>query len=513
MAGEEINGVDGVDQELVRQGIHPERLLSLLRGAAPTGAGSQPAQPSANPLSFAAAPKPAAAGDLSAAMPKDKPLSFTQPTAQPSAPAAAGNPADPSVQGAPKPSFTKRYDDELSRGQQEITEKENAVTAAGDYKPSIGRKLLAIGQAFLTGIPSARNTWNPERAKAQDDLEGTSENNTARLAAIKTEAGIADTESQSNQRDALAEKALREPPAKEPQPKIAYHYTNKEGKEVSVFEDGRELAGGEVEPKPPPPDAGKLAGEIEAQVGPKPVGDPKNPGAPVQYNGKTYRSERAAQAAWGHAAEQIKSREAAAGADARGKAYGQNRPTQVLDTWNQNRPIVVSARDAEENPQRYVTQTAGVKALSGKVTIDDIRGALENLKATTKVLDKGGDLNRAAIATVLADPKSTAANFLQSEVAGKLNADEQDYVIALLTAREVIPGIRNLLGTGQATESRVKNMLDTLPSAKTPDSNYANKQIESSLATLRRVGPAIPDISPSGNGNSKGTGNLPPGWK
>jgi hypothetical protein len=275
-------------------------------------------------------------------------------------------------------------------------------------------------------------------------------------------------------------------------------YTNDAGKRVLTLEraDGTryDSVGGKVFQKPEQ-EAGKLAADIEAQVGPKPT--------TAQFDGKAYPSVQAAQAAWGKAAEKIGNEKAAAGANARGAAYGANRPTNVLDTWNGNRPVVVSAKDAEENPQRYVTQSGGTAAVGKQVTADDIEGALNNLKAVTRVLD-GGILHRSEVAGVLADPKSTAAKFMQSPVAGNLTPEEQDYVIALLTAREVVPGLRGLMPTGQATDTRVANMLATLPGPQTPSSVYANKQIDSALATLKRVRPGILNVKPGGQGGGEG---------
>jgi len=183
---------------------------------------------------------------------------------------------------------------------------------------------------------------------------------------------------------------------------------------------------------------------------------------------------------------------------------------EVLDTYNGNRPVRVSAGEQEDNPDRYINASAGAKALTGQTTIEDIKGALDNLKKTTNVLDKG-TVNRAAIAAVLADPHSTAANFAQSEVAQHLSPEEQDYVIANLTAREVVPGIRTLLGTGQATDARVNLMLSTLPGARTPNSKMANKQIDSTLATLERVRPAIPKVNPEHNPNGAKEFKAPEG--
>src|SRR5579864_8613588 len=102
-------------------------------------------------------------------------------------------------------------------------------------------------------------------------------------------------------------------------------------------------------------------------------------------------------------------------------------------TLTMGTPITVSAGEAEDNPDRYVTQAGGAQALGKQVTKDDITGALGNLKVATKALDKG-TFNRAAVAAVLADPHATATQFAQSEVARHLDPEEQDYVIALLTA-------------------------------------------------------------------------------
>lgn len=233
--------------------------------------------------------------------------------------------------------------------------------------------------------------------------------------------------------------------------------------------------------------------EIVAQLGERPQ--------PGQKNSKGLTDVE-----WGKKAQEITASEAAIVGEARGKAYGRNRPVEVLDTWNGNRPIRVSAGEQEDNPERYVNASGGAQALMKGVTIDDIKGALNNVKKTTAVLDTG-TVNRAVIAAALADPKTTAGNFGQSEFIKQLNPAERKYVIAVLTAREVAPGLRGLLGAGAATDARVKLLLDTLPGAQTPDSKYANQQIDSQLQTLERVRPGIPSVTPQ----TPGTQTLPPG--
>ncbi|GAC1632849.1 MAG: hypothetical protein NVS9B14_06650 [Candidatus Acidiferrum sp.] len=511
-----MDGLSFIDEELRRRGIDPAAAAEVVRGS---GTGMDPnsleyklrvgatSQPNLEKVKQEGRERMAPQGP---AVTAGGPGGLSFANAQPAQPAAAQK----------KPgllSFAERFP--LTR---KVEEAVQGAPNPGDYrlKPGEGpqgwKKWLDIAGQILSprieqAIPGSRG--NLERQKAQQFADAKAKSDAA-VAGVKEEASVADTESQTAERNARAaeyQKKADEQPDDPADKKIDEGY-NAKGERVLTFQKPT----GETYTKPfpdivrppekPVADANKLAGEIEAQVGPKPTGS--------VFQGKNYGTPEAAQRAWGRAAEQIKNREAAAGADARGKAYGANRPINVLDTWNGNRPVVVSAREAEENPQRYVTQNTGVKAVAGQVTIDDIEGALNNLKATTKVLD-GGSTNRAAIAAVLADPKTTTANFLQSEVAGTLNADEQDYVIAVLTAREVVPGIRNLLGTGTATDTRVKNMLDTLPGAKTPSSEFANKQIDSALATLKRVKPAVPNVRAQGAGADKPAqpGALPPGWK
>jgi hypothetical protein len=224
-----------------------------------------------------------------------------------------------------------------------------------------------------------------------------------------------------------------------------------------------------------------------------------------------------ADAAWAKAYEKASTLGPAmniAAMDERGKAFGRNRPVEVLDTWNGNRPIRVSAGEQEDNPDRYINQSGGQQALGKQVTADDIQGALENVKKTVGVLDNGL-IHRAEVAAALADPKSTKEAFLESGAANALSPPEREYVISVLTAREVVGGLRNLLGTGSATDSRINAMIATLPGPKTPDSKYATAQIDSALATLKRVRPAIPNVAPKNNPNapppaSSGGSTAPP---
>jgi hypothetical protein len=208
--------LDGIDDELVRRGIHPS-VIAALSGAVPaaqpaadprvsfvqpgtrdynlrTGATSQPTPP----VSFMG-PKPdPAAPDIQPQPPNVNPVSFVNPGA-PAKPASiggppAGNPADPMVKGAPPVSFVKRLDDEQAR------EQKIASTPAPQLHGF--KKLLDIaGQIVAPGIESRIQGTPGNFRAAQAGAIGESRE---RQAGIAKEASVADTESQANQRNAMA---------------------------------------------------------------------------------------------------------------------------------------------------------------------------------------------------------------------------------------------------------------------------------------------------------------------
>lgn len=235
---------------------------------------------------------------------------------------------------------------------------------------------------------------------------------------------------------------------------------------------------------PTPQDANKLAGEIEAQVGARPT--------TATWNGKKYPSVSAAQAAWGKQAEQIKNQEAAAGAEARGQAYGANRPVSVIDTWNGNRPVTVSAREAEDNPERYATAGPAEKALPREALINDIRVSAQNVGKNLGVLDSGG-IDRAKLATSLADPNSTFQSYLQGIPRGELSDEQQEFVADLFNLREQAMALRTVLGAGQGSEDMRRAILDTLPSIAS-NSSLARKQLGNLQAVLNRVERGVPNV-------------------
>jgi len=193
--------IDGIDQDLLRRGVHPEVIAALSGAQPPTKPASsalsfaQPSQPN-KPMGFMG-PKPEpAAPDIQANQPTGNALSFVrngQP-AQPASignPAPAGNPADPMNKGAQPVSFAKRIQDEEARGQ--------AIAATPAPQLHGWKKWLDIaGQVAAPGIESRIQGTPGNFAAAQ---RGALARSNARVEGIKTEESAANVESEIRERD------------------------------------------------------------------------------------------------------------------------------------------------------------------------------------------------------------------------------------------------------------------------------------------------------------------------
>jgi hypothetical protein len=243
----------------------------------------------------------------------------------------------------------------------------------------------------------------------------------------------------------------------------------------------------------PEREAGTIPADIEARLGPKPKADAANPGGAVQWNGKSYATEHAAQAAWGSAVAKAIDDHARAAGEARGAGFAQSKLMNVL----RNGTVMAIHPDEMQPGDVLSGASAGEHAMTRGAQIDDIRNSMQNVKETAKVLDSGR-IDRAKLATALADPQATLASFAQSEVRNQLNPDEENYVIAVLNAREQIAGLRSLLGAGQVSDARMKLMLQTIPGAATGNSEFAGKQVDRALKDLELLAKGVPKMPAAG---------------
>lgn len=226
---------------------------------------------------------------------------------------------------------------------------------------------------------------------------------------------------------------------------------------------------------------GAVKPEIVAQIGERPI-------KPGEKNSKGLTDEQ-----WGKKSQQITQDESIASADARGKSYGRNRPVQVLDTFNGNRPVTVSAGEAEDNPQRYVTQSGGEKALPREALIGDIRTSAQNVRKNLDVLNATG-FDRAKLAAALGDPSTTFQAYLQAIPRGSLDDRGQQFVSDLFNLREQAMAMRSVLGAGAGSEDMRRAILQTLPGVATPGQGFGEKQIDNLLAVLDRLERGVPNV-------------------
>lgn len=289
----------------------------------------------------------------------------------------------------------------------------------------------------------------------------------------------------------------REPPPPKEDKKIDEGY-NAKGERVIQYQRPDGTVYNRINPdilKAAPEDANKLAGEIEAQVGPKPT--------TAEYGGKKYASVSEAQKAWGKEAERVKNEESAAGANARGASFGRNRPVEVIDTWNGNRPVRVSAAEAEDNPERYLTQSGATQALPGTALINDIRTVARNVQQNLGILDEKG-FDRAKLAAALANPTTTFQAYLQGLPRGALGDKEQQFVSDLFNLREQAMSIRAIMKGGTGAEDTRSAILNTLPGISSGSKGFGQKQITNLLNLLDRMERGIPAVPLRGGPNDQG---------
>ncbi len=243
------------------------------------------------------------------------------------APSRGANPADPSAKGAPPLSFVKRtqagpaetrFEQLEAQGKPELKGWRKWLDIAGQLLvPGIEQRIPGTPGNFNLRLRQAGSEATKEQAieKGRQESETTAAQaqfNTPEKRQAYVQAhpeqfqGVTDFEKNDF---ILAGKFPQREPAgpKQGDKKVDEGY-NAQGQRVVTYEKPDGTRYNAVNPEivqKPPEEAGKLAPEVEAQVGPKPT--------TAQYGRKTYPSVEAAQRAWGKAAENIKNREGAAG--------------------------------------------------------------------------------------------------------------------------------------------------------------------------------------------------------
>lgn len=191
-------------------------------------------------------------------------------------------------------------------------------------------------------------------------------------------------------------------------------------------------------------------------------------------------------------------------ANAFATARAANTPFETVD--DAGNPKTISAAQALQTGAPGIGKTNLTQVKGKQALIDDIRGGIDQVRQLTGVIDRPGV--KVKVAAALADPSLTTQTVLQSPIVGSMQPDEQQYVINLLNLKENAMAMRSVLGAGQGSEDVRTAITKTIPNAMTPNSKYANAQLDTFLNTLGRLEKGIPQVKAPGAAPTKP--NAPP---
>jgi hypothetical protein len=276
-------------------------------------------------------------------------------------------------------------------------------------------------------------------------------------------------------------KALENPPKKEE--KVAFHYADKDGMEIAVYEDGTTKKFSEVQQKE---QAEKMPGLSADELAMFPP--------PDRAQFKTDEEFAAARADWGKKVNAFKQKQKI------DLGIAQRAPLQreysVLDTKNGNAPAFVTPEMLAAEPGRYMPAGPAAQALNKTALIEDIRGTLNKARdAAGRMGNEGFDKKqRAWIAAGLAAPQGQAGQYLESLAREPLTDAQQDYIVALFQMKENAMAMRSVLSAGQGSEDLRTAITQTLPGAGTPSKEFFTKQVDAIENTINRLERGVPNV-------------------
>lgn len=149
-----------------------------------------------------------------------------------------------------------------------------------------------------------------------------------------------------------------------------------------------------------------------------------------------------------------------------------------------------------------------IKAQGNVARFNDVYGAIDNLEAAAKAMDaKGEKPDDALVAGALAQPKGTAGQWLQGQMAkANLSPEQRNYVTSLVAAHENIQALRQSVG-GSVSDTQVNRLVEMLPGASTPDLDYFLRQTGQIRSTANRLAKGVTQAA--GGARVHGTGNTP----
>ncbi len=144
-------------------------------------------------------------------------------------------------------------------------------------------------------------------------------------------------------------------------------------------------------------------------------------------------------------------------------------------------------------------------AFTPAARIKDVERVSSGIESSVDALDQG-NAQKALIANALTDPaNTTASQFAKSKIASQLSPKSRDYVTNVLSMREQIMGLNQLLtGSSGTSDSRIKAIWDTLPNGSEPDSDMGRRKMKLVRGMIGNVKQAFPmmQMIPGGQDSS-----------
>jgi len=338
-----------------------------------------------------------------------------------------------------------------------------------------------VAPGTMANIPGTELNKQVEEGSTERKLEGAKKEEAAESETKAREASEEPLRAAQTEHEKAETDALRNKP--DAQQKIAFHYTDKDGVERAVYEDGTEKKLSEVQQKDNPEKYPGLTADELAMFPP-----------PQRQQFKTDEEFAAARGDWGKKLSKYKEdqkiREAVASRAPLQREYS------VLDSKNGNAPAYVTPEMLSAEPGRYLPAGPAATALNKTGLIEDIRGTLGKMReAAERMGTEGFDKKqRAWLAAGLAAPVGQSGQYVESLLREPLSDAQQDYIIALFQARENAMAMRSVLGAGQGSEDLRTAITQTLPGAGTPSKEFFNKQVKAIEGTLNRLERGVPNV-------------------
>ena len=163
-------------------------------------------------------------------------------------------------------------------------------------------------------------------------------------------------------------------------------------------------------------------------------------------------------------------------AEARGAAYGANRPVNVIDEQGVER--VMRAGDAFA---RGLSPVGATKAMSQAAQIAAIQTGSNSLRQS--ILENRGsefttDQEAKLTLALSAHDPTVMTNEIKNLMASKLTPAQQDLVTDLAQMQERVLSVRNIAGMGQGSEQTRNAILATVPGIASGNTTMALKQLD-----------------------------------